>query len=417
MSQFQENSQIEEYEELIRDVYHNEGATSHIDYPEIKETVLLCMEVGKEKANQCLNREFNPESTKSWPQQGSLNELMEKIGALNGAKAKEDYEEWLSQKSQAFWELCTKDISKENQSRILREYTITHIAQEITNIIKLEEYYLGLKNLGEFQWENSDEELKELASDETLLRMSENPEYFIKEDGEKRKIPDWIRGVILTLAMLGSKQGQYLIAPQTKRLPDAPMLKTATIWALGNHLLIKNKPLRIEESIVKYQEMRKYRKKVKLRLKFLEFQNIAKEIDVPDPASIKEEEIETEIPENRKTYKWLLCWNFIPNTEREIRTIANKWIDAHGGQEAIESHFKMILLRRWIQSITRREFLRILLSKGSIRERMLIKKTVLKPTNSFLNSSIAPHNKLLYSIILTDCIWRREMDRLKLVNS
>jgi hypothetical protein len=366
---------------------------------------------------ECLAKPHDPENTKSWPQKSALRELLEKLAAQEGAKSRREIEAWLRRQSQAAWDKFTADISPTSKDRILREYIITHIAAEITKVIKLEEYYLSLQASGQKTWDSSSDELRQLASTNTLIRMVENPELFTHPNGEKREIQDWMRGVVIRLSMLGSKAGQHMINPKIRRLPDPPVVKSAALWVLGPHLKLGEHHMRIEETLHQYETLHDYRNKVKLRLKLLPFDEIAKEVDVPPPPSLAEELAHPDNPELQRNYQWLLSWGFIPNTEREIRAIADQWLNSRGGEQALFQHYQQEIYERWIQNLCRREFLRTTLEKTNIRERLLIKGTVLTPTIKYLEERLPQHNLYFNTIVATECVWKREMDRQRITSS
>ena len=128
---------------------------------------------------------------------------------------------------------------------------------------------------------------------------------------------------------------------------------------------------------------------------------------IPADEIIPEIEVSPPLTRNGETYPWLLCWGFLPNTDIEVRELAETWQEKSQGKESIRSQYEHRMLKRTLTFLIRMNVLKHYDSRTTLRDNWLAQTGVKEPILKYLSSRIPKENKLLFSIIYTECFWKQ----------
>lgn len=339
----------------------------------------------------------------TWPGEALLNDAIKL--AMDGhpnyqesVHTEDTKREFLDEINSLIWTKTCENLTEEGIQKIEKEVEISYITQEITKVIKLEQYYTSLKPLGMLFWDRASRELKELVEDEALLYITEEPTFFLSKENPKarREIPNWVRGLIIAKAIQGNKDNRDTLNPSTRIKPDAQSFRTAAVWALGNHLSIRKTPQYIENTIETFEALRSKRKRANLNLRTVPVDEILPEIEIDPPTS-----------QDGQPYPWLLCWGFLPNTDNEVRELAETWKEKSDGHANIHSQYHYRFLQRCMAFLIKREILTAYETRATLRENWLAKTGIKEPIMEYLKERIPQQNRLLFSIIFSECVWKQ----------
>ena len=184
----------------------------------------------------------------NWPNEATITQAALQAMDLHPSYAEavqtEDIKkEFLEEMTKAIWDNTCEELSEEGLLKIEQEVEIAYITNEITKVIKLEQYYTSLKPMGELSWQKASLELKELVEDQALIYITENPSLLVAIDNptKRRELPDWVRGIIISKAIQGSSGSRETLNPATRIKPEAQAFREAAVWSLGTHLTIGGK--------------------------------------------------------------------------------------------------------------------------------------------------------------------------------
>lgn len=338
-----------------------------------------------------------------WPNEAILNQAIGQAMDLHpnyaeSVHTEEIKHEFLEEISEIIWEKTSEDLTEESIQTIEKEVEIAFITQEITKVIKLEQHYTSLKPLGQLFWERSSHQLKEMVEDKALLYITENPTLLksLKNPNARREIPDWIRGLIITRALQGNNGSRETLNPASRIKPDAQAFREAAIWVLNTHLSIGNQPQYIEDTIKTFEDLKIRRKKVNLNLKTIPANEIIPETPISPPLS-----------RTGGSYQWLLCWGFLPNTDIEVRELAETWSKSSKGSDNIKSQYRFRILQRVITFLIRQQILQKYDARATLRENWMAKTGIKEPIMEYLKTRVPKENRLLFSIIFTESVWKQ----------
>jgi hypothetical protein len=337
-----------------------------------------------------------------WPGESVLKNIIE--GGVNlhptyseqvdGEEAKLSF---LQEASLQNWHHLGQTLTPGALASLEQEVIITHITKEITKVIKLEQYYTGLKPLGQVFWDRASPQLRELVEDATLLPITEEPAFFRQRNNPtaKRDIPNWVRGIILAKALQGSPNTRVSLKPETRTKPDAQAFQIAARWALGNHLTLQGEPQYLEESMETFERLCVRRKKANLNIRMIPAKDIIPEVVIGDPKGSEGE-----------SYPWLLCWGFLPNTDKEVREFATRW-EKKTKEANILQRFQDRLLVRVISAAAKQELLKAYETRSTLRDNYLLKEAVKNPIFSYLKTRIPQENTLLFWLVFVEAVWKQ----------
>lgn len=339
----------------------------------------------------------------NWPGEANINEALKSAMNLhpNYSESLENEalrREFLEEINELIWGKLCEEISEEGIANIEKEIEIAYITKEISKVIKLEQYYTSIQPLGTLFWERASHELKSLVDDESLIYITEEPNILVSKTNpnQKREIPDWIRGIILAYALQGSSGSKESLNPKTRIKPDASAFRNAALWALGDHLNVHGQPTFLEETLQTFKELQKKRKQANLNLKIIPADKIIPEVEVPPPNG-----------KDGRQYPWLLCWGFLPNTDLEVRELADTWKKKSEGKSSIHNQYRYSMLQRTINFLAKANLLQNYEGRATLRENWLAKNGIKEPTLLYLKERIPNNNHLLFSIIYTESVWKQ----------
>lgn len=306
----------------------------------------------------------------------------------------EKLQTWKQQKADALWLSALAHFSEDQEEHILREYSITHIAQNLSEPIFLEETYTPLKTIGQAQWNRSSDRLRQFASEEKLLSSTDSPE-LLTENGKTIKIPDWQKGLILYHALQNSHLASEIPNPSPNLTPNLTALKSAARWALGPHLTQDNKPQNLEATIHLLEEFKEARQKPTINLQL-----------VPEPVKFSINEAISPTPRDNdgRIAPWILTWKIIPNKHATIRETALKQLEAPEYREALRAQYKRKFLDRWITNLTRRIYFRKLYTITNQTERYKLSSTFATIDN-LINIKMPANTPLIHLMAKTEHSW------------
>jgi len=312
---------------------------------------------------------------------------------------RESLEDWKKDNAEALWLKLTKDLDQETSKRILKEYSIGYISSLVTNTIHLENLYTSLKPIGNKQWQVSNQKLKSMASEEFLLSLTEKPE-LLSKDGAKKAIPEWVKGAIIYLSLQGSKAGREMLNPNARSTPELEALRTATNWALGNHLKVGENQKDLEQTTDLFKKWTAKRKEIKLELVRIDMVDIPEEISVPPPKILNEE------------MPWTLSWKILPILEKEIRQLAEDILKNENYLNTISSTYKKRVFDRWVSNLGRRAYLRKQSETQGVADRWKTRTLVLNPIDNYISQRIKADCPDIRLMAKTEAAWLMLTDNL-----
>jgi hypothetical protein len=324
---------------------------------------------------KCLEPLHRNKRLRIWPGEQTRKEIYREVYSQEtGLPAtRETLEEWRQTKAEEVWKNATESLSEEGRTSVLHEYCVTHIANLVANTIHLEGIYTTLKPLGERQWALASKGLKELTQEENLATITEQAN-LVEEAKKEGRIPDWIKGAIIYLSLQGSRAGQEALNTKSSRLPESEALKGAACWVLGGHLSISGQPRSLEETTELFRSWTTRRKEINLQLVRIPATDIPEEISVPCPKV------------NGGEVPWALGWRILPILEKEIRELANKFLNNQAYFETISKVYKKKFMDRWVSNVARRGYLRKYEEEQSISERWKARTMILDPIDNYIPS-------------------------------
>lgn len=346
---------------------------------------------GREKVVEPLHRN---KKLRSWPGENTRKDIYREVFSQQTGlpPSRESIEEWKTKQAEALWLSITRNLDEEAKRSILKEYSVTYISTLVTNTIHLESLYTTLKPIGQKQWEMATNAIKELTKEENLLSLTERPE-LLADGGNKKKIPDWVKGSIIYLSFQSSRAGGELLKPKPTTVPSSDSLRTATCWALGYHLNIKGDQKSLEQTSDLFHQWTKKREKIKLELVRIDVSEIPEEVAVPPPMLEGHE-----LP-------WGLAWRILPVLEKEIRELAEQVLNNENYFHTIANVYKKKLFDRWVSGLARRSYLRTYEEGQSVSERWRVRTLILNPIDNYISKRITANVDAIKLLSKTEAAW------------
>jgi hypothetical protein len=336
-----------------------------------------------------------------WPGDTFRKQVYRKVATQETGlpPTKESLEDWKRDNAEGLWLRLTEGLDQDTKNRILREYSIGYISSLVTNTIHLENLYTSLKPIGNKQWEVATQKLKSMASEEYILSLTEKPELLFK-DSAKRVVPEWVKGAIIYLSLQGSKAGREMLNPNTRTTPELEALRTATNWALGNHLKVGETQKDIEQTAELFKKWTKKRKEIKLELVRIDMEEIPEEISVPPP-KLQDQEM-----------PWTLAWKILPILEMEIRHLAEGILKNENYLATISQVYKKKIFDRWVSNLGRRSYLRKQSEVQGVADRWKTRTLVLNPIDNYISQRIKADCPDIRLMAKTEAAWLMLTDNL-----
>jgi len=339
----------------------------------------------------------------SWPNEKAILQMIQTAKELTDQNKEEPtpFPAYSNLISNQAWELFTSTLLGNQRTRLSQEVEIDYVTQEITKIIKLENFYRDLKPFGNLVWEKSPAELREMVKDDSLLCITENPELFTQGENResRREIYNFERGLIIAFSIQGSPQkGKFSFLPNASTKPDPQAFRQAALWVLGEHLHLKGKPQHLADAIATYEGLHKRRKEVSLDLKILPYSEIEAEIEITPPTG------DPNLPE----YPWNLCWKIKPNTDIEVRELAETWLDTYRkNSEMVLHQYRFQMLKRLLSTIAKTNLLKTYEAGASVRESWFANLSIITPILAYLEQRVPYNNPLLFTTIYIEEVWKK----------
>jgi hypothetical protein len=364
-------------------LFPDEEATELLEIENPEGITGVINKAGREKSAEPRHR---TKRLRGWPGEAALMEIYREgyIQEKGRPPTKADMEQWRQEKGETLWEEATEGLAEGEAERIIRENAICHVAKVVANTIHLEEMYTTLKPIGTKQWELASKGLRSLTDTENLMALA---------DTKQEKIPQWVKGAIIYLSLLGSRAGAPKLQANDEKVPDMNALKHAAQWCLGGHLRVGGVEQTLEETTSLFEKYGKLRKKMDLELTALKATEIPIEMEVKPPKTLEGAEI-----------PWNLGWRLLPITEKEIRELADKVLTAESAIWTLGLGFKRKLLNRWTSAGTRRAYLRHWAEKKELADRWVEKTLVLAPVDKYISNKM-PAGTPLRMIAKTESAW------------
>jgi len=382
-------------------LFRNEEALEKNELLAVQGDILAAnlIQKGERKNEEPLHRN---KKLRRWPTEAVRKEIyIETFCRESGLPGNRDaIEKWKSEKAEALWQQLTGTLGPEEQARILKEYGMSYISELVTNTIHLENMYTTIKPIGQRQWEIASKGLKALADEDALIYHTEQPE-LLMENGRKKKLPDWTKGYILYLSLIGSRTGKEMLNPNSRAIPDMPALKTAATWCLGNHLKLHGGQKNLEETSEIFEKWHEKRQRLQLQIVEVEIENIPEEVKVPDPHDLE-----------GNLLPWGLAWKILPVLEQEIRELGEQVLQNEGYFHTIGNLFKKKLFDRWACNLARRAYLRKFEETQTVSERWKTATLVLNTIDDYIPTRITANFPEIRLIAKTEATWLMLTDNL-----
>jgi hypothetical protein len=293
-------------------------------------------------------------------------------------------EQWKARQSQTLWEEITKDMAEPEKERVIEEFAIHHVSQILSNTIHLEALYTSLKPLGEKQWELASVEIKN---------------GYLSSIGEGKPsdatIPDWVKGVILYLALQGGRHGSEVLKERSRTIPEPKSMKAAADWCLGPQIT----PSKKESTSIQlpgfqaFEEWNNIRIQSQLELVHLPLE----EIHAQNPAKPALEG-ECELP-------WILAWRIPPTPDKSVRALGSNLMKDVLFNQKITMIFKKRLFERWCIGVCRRAYIRKFEGSRTIADRWQTCSLILNPINNYIPTRFDAKNQELRLLAKTESAW------------
>jgi hypothetical protein len=337
---------------------------------------------------------------RNWPGEKVRREIY-KAAFIKSTNEKYDnndltnFNHWKQKEADKLWEKYTSGLPETEVHRLLEEYAIYHISNSIANILHLETIYTSLKPLGEKQWEIVPASVKEYANEEAIAAITDkNPSLYA--NGKLKKLDTWIKGSILYLGFIESRYGKDSLVPTPNTPPDQSPLHRAAIWAIQPHLEIKGIPTSLQETNAIFEKFKEVRKRENVKLELLQksIQHLYNEELYPCPQL-----------DPTLVCPWIICWNFLPIQEPQLRKIAKKLTENKAYFEAICNIYKRRILDRWVANVARRAYTRTDTGNSTISKRWNAKMLIWQPMDKYVNDQISANVPYIKLTTKTEFIW------------